>query len=487
METFTGKRGRDKTGEKDSESWSDRKKTSLEVFKQNISRTIEKDEQGNIQTKIDASGILTPKCFNEWLNTRVSMPKHPEGSFRRTLTAHVRGSDQRSPFSPEEEVAILKLLRGPYPFEKVFENSNNDSNVNKSIGRNGFRSLGYHEKRSGKFGDNLFKKKLHIRNVKNPASSTVETNVDIANGNTNGAFVNGFNENENVNEEHFEIPSFEFKELDVRHRVNYSNSSLGLINNVFDEHRYRNGEILYNTNHQSINSPDAVDFSTLDDTETESELHTSSDDSSDIRQYLGNEKGSMNQRYGGSGTGIHANTGQIQQCTSPNDFEATLCTLLHTKAQADQNADRLQPCQRRRPEEEKARIKRKKVVNIRRQLGALISVVSQPSENAAILRRAFMPFLSQLSKAQLGKIFGSFDAYGQFLSPSSVSSLCMALGSNDIRCSLEFLMPKNMSFVNDLPVGRCLLDLRRGQVVVSKLLFIRFIILQIIHLGNVAT
>mmetsp|Transcript_3711 Transcript_3711/g.4955 ORF Transcript_3711/g.4955 Transcript_3711/m.4955 type:complete len:104 (+) Transcript_3711:65-376(+) len=80
--------------------------TSIQIFRRYIVKKIE----NGIET-FDASEVFSKECFLEWLRTRNQVPKQPEESFRRALTAHIRASDRRSPFSQEEEAAILCILR----------------------------------------------------------------------------------------------------------------------------------------------------------------------------------------------------------------------------------------------------------------------------------------------------------------------------------------------------------------------------------------
>ena len=78
-------------------------KSSMAVFRSHL-RT---KEDG----LIDASAIHSKACFNEWVATREGLQKHPEKTFQRTLTATLSGSDGRIPFTPQEEAAILEVLR----------------------------------------------------------------------------------------------------------------------------------------------------------------------------------------------------------------------------------------------------------------------------------------------------------------------------------------------------------------------------------------
>lgn len=80
---------------------------------------------------LDASGIASDECFSMWLTSRRMPSKsNPKKCFQRALSAHLTASDGRQPFSPEEERAVLSLLRGGGLLPKPL----------------GFRGLGYNEK-----------------------------------------------------------------------------------------------------------------------------------------------------------------------------------------------------------------------------------------------------------------------------------------------------------------------------------------------------
>jgi len=109
-------------------------KTTLQICRKYI-KYLEGDT-----LKPDVSGIFSRDCFEEWVETRRSKPKQPEESFRRAVTAHIRGTDCRQPFKQEEEEAILAWVRRKGAFDKAFHKND------KRIGNVGFRGLGYHEK-----------------------------------------------------------------------------------------------------------------------------------------------------------------------------------------------------------------------------------------------------------------------------------------------------------------------------------------------------
>eukprot|EP00924_Labyrinthula_sp_SR-Ha-C_P005239 maker-scaffold_1-snap-gene-25.1-mRNA-1 protein AED:0.30 eAED:0.30 QI:93/0/0/1/1/1/2/0/448 len=87
----------------------------------------------------DAQRILSKECFQLWVNSRQMYPKKPEESFRKAVTSHC-GVDGRRPFSKDVEASLLKHLR-----KKVVWPCFEDHKY--KIGRRGFKTLGYWEKR----------------------------------------------------------------------------------------------------------------------------------------------------------------------------------------------------------------------------------------------------------------------------------------------------------------------------------------------------
>eukprot|EP00924_Labyrinthula_sp_SR-Ha-C_P012766 maker-scaffold_78-snap-gene-0.6-mRNA-1 protein AED:0.05 eAED:0.05 QI:248/1/1/1/1/1/3/466/337 len=97
------------------------RKTSLEVF----NLFVERDDTGNLLKE----NIFSELCFQKWLKTRIKPPQHPVGAFKRTIYAHLRAADGRSPFSKDVEESLLCKLRAVTesgrpidPFAKVFGN-----------------------------------------------------------------------------------------------------------------------------------------------------------------------------------------------------------------------------------------------------------------------------------------------------------------------------------------------------------------------------
>jgi len=88
---------------------------------------------------LDASRITSFDCYRDWLETRKNPALMPERAFRKALSCHITGSDGRTPFTQDEEVAILKVVRRKERWA-CFRNSD------VTIGENGFRTKGFHEK-----------------------------------------------------------------------------------------------------------------------------------------------------------------------------------------------------------------------------------------------------------------------------------------------------------------------------------------------------
>eukprot|EP00924_Labyrinthula_sp_SR-Ha-C_P013646 maker-scaffold_5-snap-gene-9.5-mRNA-1 protein AED:0.00 eAED:0.00 QI:90/1/1/1/1/1/2/490/407 len=59
---------------------------------------------------LTGENILSYPCFQAWLATRKKEIKHPRDSFRRTVTAHLRGRDGRRKFPPDVEKSLVQLL-----------------------------------------------------------------------------------------------------------------------------------------------------------------------------------------------------------------------------------------------------------------------------------------------------------------------------------------------------------------------------------------
>ena len=83
---------------------------SIIVFQAHLARQRLPDGSQNI----NAEGVVSKACYENWLNTRGSTgtgKKNPERVFQRTLTGCLTAADGRRPFDEEEEAAILKTIR----------------------------------------------------------------------------------------------------------------------------------------------------------------------------------------------------------------------------------------------------------------------------------------------------------------------------------------------------------------------------------------
>lgn len=61
--------------------------SSFEVFMTFVDKTSE--------NTINVDRVFSKECYKLWLDSRSKTPKQPKESFRRALTSHVRGTDQR--------------------------------------------------------------------------------------------------------------------------------------------------------------------------------------------------------------------------------------------------------------------------------------------------------------------------------------------------------------------------------------------------------
>eukprot|EP00924_Labyrinthula_sp_SR-Ha-C_P009469 snap_masked-scaffold_2-processed-gene-24.21-mRNA-1 protein AED:1.00 eAED:1.00 QI:0/0/0/0/1/1/4/0/302 len=120
--------------------------TSYQVFEHFIYRN-------KIQKFVDQK-IVSKECFEFWVKTRVSCLKHPEESFQRVVTAHLRGADSRKPFPADVEANLLSqirkvLLEDKHPFNSCFQikEKANFKNI-KIMRKKFFKPYGFHEKES---------------------------------------------------------------------------------------------------------------------------------------------------------------------------------------------------------------------------------------------------------------------------------------------------------------------------------------------------
>lgn len=106
-------------------------KSSANVFEKFIKRENE---------SINVDDVFGKECYSYWLTTRRNKPKNCEHAFRKAITGCCRGDNGLKPFSPEVEYEIIKFLK----LKRVwpcFRGIN-------GIGKRGFHSLGYWQKKS---------------------------------------------------------------------------------------------------------------------------------------------------------------------------------------------------------------------------------------------------------------------------------------------------------------------------------------------------
>ena len=84
-----------------------RQEPGIAVFR----RFLDVIKVGDEIINVDASRVVSKECYKQWLKTRIGVKNEPERTFQRALTAHLTGSDGRQVFLPEEEAAILKVVR----------------------------------------------------------------------------------------------------------------------------------------------------------------------------------------------------------------------------------------------------------------------------------------------------------------------------------------------------------------------------------------
>lgn len=118
---------------------------SLDVFLTFCKYYRDARESGSGLLVVDAKDILSRECFEMWLSTRQRALKKPEESYRKTVTAHTQGSDGRKPFPIEVERGLLVDLRRQEVWN-CYAGRTNAQGERVSIGLQGFRGLGYHEK-----------------------------------------------------------------------------------------------------------------------------------------------------------------------------------------------------------------------------------------------------------------------------------------------------------------------------------------------------
>jgi len=106
--------------------------TSLKVFRRHLA--VSKSPLGTVT--VNAEGVISRACYEDWLATRSRCACEPEKTFQRILTCCVSGTDGRQPFSAEEEAGVLEQIR----LKRVWPAF---ADTNFAIGSKGFRSCAH--------------------------------------------------------------------------------------------------------------------------------------------------------------------------------------------------------------------------------------------------------------------------------------------------------------------------------------------------------
>jgi len=83
---------------------------SINIFRAHLAR----QRQPDGSEIVDAEGVVSKACYENWLNTRGPTGAdmmNPERVFQRTLTGCLTAADGRRPFDDIEEAAILRTIR----------------------------------------------------------------------------------------------------------------------------------------------------------------------------------------------------------------------------------------------------------------------------------------------------------------------------------------------------------------------------------------
>jgi len=81
------------------------------VFRKYIRRVADPDNPS--RERLDASDIVSRTCYEEWCKERDYAGNEllAAKTYQRALTGHLSATDGRLPFTPEEEEAVLAVVR----------------------------------------------------------------------------------------------------------------------------------------------------------------------------------------------------------------------------------------------------------------------------------------------------------------------------------------------------------------------------------------
>ena len=127
--------------------------TSIKIFRRFVTTS-----RVNADTVVvDASAVVSRECYEAWLRNKTASVAEPDKAFQRCISSHVTAVDGRQPFYPNEEEAILKVLRKKqiwYSSSHLQWTRNSDSRLSRpafentasTVGCKGFRAQGFHER-----------------------------------------------------------------------------------------------------------------------------------------------------------------------------------------------------------------------------------------------------------------------------------------------------------------------------------------------------
>eukprot|EP00924_Labyrinthula_sp_SR-Ha-C_P000804 maker-scaffold_7-snap-gene-4.2-mRNA-1 protein AED:0.33 eAED:0.33 QI:71/0.8/0.66/1/0.8/0.66/6/0/343 len=128
------------------------KLSSMEIFEKYVHR----NEDGVLLYE----DILSKSCYSLWLSSRATKLKFPEGTFKRTISSHLRKADGRCPFAEDVEASLLSKYR---QFDSAgdridvftfLESETHPPRQRKAQRRHEFAyPYGYHEKLKAKDGN----------------------------------------------------------------------------------------------------------------------------------------------------------------------------------------------------------------------------------------------------------------------------------------------------------------------------------------------
>eukprot|EP00511_Aplanochytrium_stocchinoi_P009778 CAMPEP_0204863808 /NCGR_PEP_ID=MMETSP1348-20121228/3584_1 /ASSEMBLY_ACC=CAM_ASM_000700 /TAXON_ID=215587 /ORGANISM="Aplanochytrium stocchinoi, Strain GSBS06" /LENGTH=599 /DNA_ID=CAMNT_0052014235 /DNA_START=62 /DNA_END=1861 /DNA_ORIENTATION=+ len=434
--------------------------TSLSIFRKYISCSEATGE-------IDVSQIFSFACFNEWTLARKIPPKNPAQSFRRTLTAHIRGTDERQPFFADEEAAILEHIRKPDPFKYTF------GITGHNIGQKGFGGVGYHEQHPGKDKKSLLarinEKKRESKVLRQSSSLKKQQRTEI-----------------NQTQVHSHFADFEVHET---HGIRLGPTGMNIytgngvdvnnLNGLYNRLCNNNANLVAQQHQHDFDGKGFDKFVSISDEEFQNhqELHEQVPQIvPDIARLpvdqvpkpglvlVSHKNSTWNSLVGGANyllNLIHSCDGDGNECSSEDtksvDYpsEDTI-SVEYSSEDTKSVEDTTEVANKTRRENTKTKRKRKLTTT---SLNSLIAIVNEQSYDGEQFRRHVVPFLNQFDETQLRTIQKRFEElHLEFFGPKVISSFIAGFRSNDARYSREFIIPENVGFAPGKYIGTLFVD-----------------------------